>query len=43
MSMSGWVCIAIILGMTFGQLSFEYIFKVKKWKKVPTNESLLSQ
>lgn len=38
MSMNAWVCGAVILGITFGQIGFMYLSKVKKWNKVSKNQ-----
>lgn len=38
MSMSGYVCIAVILGMSMGQIFFEHIFNSKQKVKVPRDE-----
>lgn len=39
MSMNGWVCGVMILGITFGQLAFEYLSRVKGWKQKKENNN----
>lgn len=43
MSMNAWVCGAMILGMTLGQVGFEHLARVKKWRKVGKDQSILSE
>lgn len=33
MTMNTYVCGAVVMGMALGQVSFEHIARVKKWKK----------
>lgn len=42
MVMNFYVCLAVVAGMAVGQVVFEYIVSIKKWKKVRKDESILS-
>ena len=32
-TMNAWVCGVVIIGIVLGQIGFEYVSRVKKWKK----------